>query len=166
MLWKKSVGWGWGSVHTHGRYHHDTDQQLHDRARRRVDGVQVIIKHATISHVRGCDCDDGGHSYEGGQEEAGQGDNKVKENETPKFKRWISGTGPPSRNTSEMELLVFYGHVKGHEEKNWLRYCVKQSIQQHRTDADARGGAIIKSPKIFFCPFGFLSIGIPRGIFQ
>ena len=72
-----------------------------------LDGVQVIIKHATISHVRGCDCDDGGHSYKGGQEEAGQGDNKVKENETPKFKRWISGTGPPSRNTSEMELLVF-----------------------------------------------------------
>jgi hypothetical protein len=28
-------------------------------------------KHTTISHLRGCNCDEGGHSDEGGQEEAG-----------------------------------------------------------------------------------------------
>jgi hypothetical protein len=30
-------------------------------------------KHTTINHSRGCDCDDGGHSDERGQEEAGRG---------------------------------------------------------------------------------------------
>jgi hypothetical protein len=28
------------------------------------------------------------------------------------------------------------------------------------------GGAMIKSPKIFYCPFGFFSLGIPRYIHQ
>ena len=28
------------------------------------------------------------------------------------------------------------------------------------------GGAMIKSPKIFYCPFGFFSLGIPRYILR
>jgi hypothetical protein len=30
-------------------------------------------RHTTISHSRGCNCDGGGHSDKGGQEEAGRG---------------------------------------------------------------------------------------------
>ena len=41
-----------------------------------LDGVQVIInttQQSVICHLRGCDCNDRGHSEKGGKEEVGCG---------------------------------------------------------------------------------------------
>jgi hypothetical protein len=39
----------------------------------RLDGVQVIIKHTRISHLKGWDCNDSSHSDNGGQLEVQSG---------------------------------------------------------------------------------------------
>jgi hypothetical protein len=43
------------------------------------------------------------------------------------------------------------------------------NLTRNHTTSDGSesvGGAMIKSPKIFYCPFGFFSLGIPRYILR